>query len=186
MAPILPFWNRDDIFFLQYLYYSTVDFKLVRQFWQNMFIFQTSAIWVHTTCLFLCSVHFLSPLVISGHALIKNKQVYGNLQKCVWYANLRVGRASYANLRIVRISWHVLDSANEKGSFKFNDNKNRAFVCKRWCNWSTQQSYQRAWLNHVYNRLMWPRKRAARSPPLKKACVIRKFERHQNDTSGWL
>ena len=25
-------------------------------------------------------------------------QVDGNLQKCVWYANLRVGRASYANL----------------------------------------------------------------------------------------
>ena len=49
--------------------------------------------------------------------------VDGNLQKCVWYANLRMGQASYANLRIVRISWHVLDSADEKGSFKFNDNK---------------------------------------------------------------
>ena len=78
------------------------------------------------------------------------KQVDGNLQKCVRYANLRMARASYAHLRIVRISWHVLDSANEKGPFKFNDNKNRAFVCKRWCNWSNQSSYQRAWLNHVY------------------------------------
>ena len=28
------------------------------------------------------------------------KQVYGNLVKCVWYANLRVGRALCANLRI--------------------------------------------------------------------------------------
>ena len=26
MAAILPFWNRDDLFFLQYLHYSTVDF----------------------------------------------------------------------------------------------------------------------------------------------------------------
>ena len=103
-----------------------------------------------------------------------NKQVDGNLQKIVWYANLHVGRASYANLRIVRISWHVLDSANEKGSFKFSGNKNRAFVCKRWYKCILiQQSYRRAWLNHVYNRLMWPRKRAARSPPLKQACVIR-------------
>ena len=85
---MLPFWNR-DIFFLQYLYYTTVDFKLVRQFWQNMFIFETSAIWVHTTCLFLCSVHFLSPLVISGHALIQNRYMvtYRNAfdtQICVW------------------------------------------------------------------------------------------------------
>ena len=26
MAAILPFWNSDDLFFLQYLHYSTVDF----------------------------------------------------------------------------------------------------------------------------------------------------------------
>ena len=32
MAAILPFWNRDDLFFLQYLHYIMVDFKLVRQF----------------------------------------------------------------------------------------------------------------------------------------------------------
>ena len=32
MAAILPFWNRDDFFFLQYIHYSTVDFKLVQQF----------------------------------------------------------------------------------------------------------------------------------------------------------
>ena len=31
MAAILPIWNRDDFFFLEYLHYSTVDFKSVRQ-----------------------------------------------------------------------------------------------------------------------------------------------------------
>ena len=41
-------------------------------------------------------------------------QVDGNLQKCVWYANLRVGGASYANLRITLKSalvwvWLVID-----------------------------------------------------------------------------
>ena len=65
---------------------------------------------------------------------VRIEQVDGNLQKCVWYANLCVGRASSANLRIVRMSWHVLDSANEKGPFKFNDNQNRTFVRKRRCN----------------------------------------------------
>ena len=30
MAAIFPFWNRDDLSFLQYLHYSTVDFLLVR------------------------------------------------------------------------------------------------------------------------------------------------------------
>ena len=62
-------------FFLQYLHYSTVDFKIVRygSFNKNMFIFQTNAIWAHITCLFLCCVHFLSPLLISAHALVQNK-----------------------------------------------------------------------------------------------------------------
>ena len=39
-------------------------------------IFQTDAIWAHTTCLFLCCVHFLSPLV-SAHALVQNKVNWG-------------------------------------------------------------------------------------------------------------
>ena len=39
MAAILPFWNRDDLFFLQYLHYRTVDFKLVRQFLQKPGLF---------------------------------------------------------------------------------------------------------------------------------------------------
>ena len=42
-----------------------------------MFIFQTNAIWAHTTCLFLCCVHFLSPLVKSAHALVQNKVNWG-------------------------------------------------------------------------------------------------------------
>ena len=33
--------------------------------------------WAHITCLFLCCVHFLSPLVISAHALIQNKVNWG-------------------------------------------------------------------------------------------------------------
>ena len=48
-------------------------------------------------------------------------QVYGNLQKCVWYANLRVGRASYANLRITLKSalvwvWMVIDRKSSSDS----------------------------------------------------------------------
>ena len=40
---------------------------------------------------------------LHSHQLVYLKagnQLDGNLRKCVWYANLRVGRASYANLRI--------------------------------------------------------------------------------------
>ena len=44
---------------------------------KNKFIIQTSAIWAHTTCLSLCCVHFLSPLVISAHALVQNKVNWG-------------------------------------------------------------------------------------------------------------
>ena len=48
------------------------------------------------------------------HHTIMLNQVDGNLKKCVWYANLRVGRASYANLHITLKSalvwvWLVID-----------------------------------------------------------------------------
>ena len=44
---------------------------------KNILIFQTNAIWTHTTCLFLCCVHFLPPLGISAHALVQNKVIWG-------------------------------------------------------------------------------------------------------------
>ena len=88
--------------------------------------------------------------------------------ECIWYAYLRVGRALYANLRIVRFSWPMHDSTNERGSFKLDDDKFGAFVCKRRCDWSTQQSYQHASLNDNINRLMWPGKGAI---PLKQGAA---------------
>ena len=102
--------------------HSLKSVNIVIKISKNMFIFQTNAIWADTICVFLCCVHFLSPLVISAHSLVQNKVTWGprhwslsTFSKKLWSFNIT---AIYSFLPINENAFYKATHINQNSSTK--------------------------------------------------------------------